>query len=60
MGNDFQDYKEHYQDTASLWFGKYKDIPIKDVPKNYLIWVKNAFSGHVLKHRKLLSNATTG
>lgn len=42
MGNDFQDYKEHYQDTASLWFGKYKDIPIKDVPKNYLIWVKNS------------------
>ena len=42
MENDFQDYREHYQDTASLWFGKYKNIPIKDVPKSYLIWVKNS------------------
>ena len=42
MGNDFQDIKEFYSENASLWFGKYKNIPIKDVPQNYLYWVKNS------------------
>ena len=36
IGEAMQDYKVN----ATLWFGLHKGKPLKDVPKEYLKWVK--------------------
>ena len=41
MCSDIRDAMESYDNSASLWFGKYKDTPIKEVPIDYLLWIKS-------------------
>lgn len=40
--SDLSEYKEYYNNETSLWFGKYKDVPLKDVPENYLKWLQTS------------------
>jgi len=40
MGNDFRDATEAYQSNTTFWFGKYKGVPLSEIPKEYLVWLK--------------------
>ena len=40
MSSDLREYNENYAENASLWFGKYKGIPIKEIPVDYLVWLR--------------------
>ena len=40
MSNDFREATEYYQSNTTLWFGKYKGVPLSEIPKDYLVWLK--------------------
>jgi len=40
MASDFREVIEHYQLNTTLWFGKYKGVPLCEIPKEYLVWLK--------------------
>lgn len=52
-----------FEDTDTIWFGKYRDECIKDVPANYLLWWfdqnqqyqtnKQNLTGYMLNNQKL-------
>ena len=39
-GNDLREFMEDYKKNATFWFGKYKGVPMCEIPKDYLIWLK--------------------
>ena len=40
MENDFKEFRDNYRETATLWFGKYRGVPIAEIPVEYLKWLK--------------------
>ena len=40
MSSDFREATEYYQSNTSLWFGRHKGVPLSEVPKDYLVWLK--------------------
>lgn len=40
MSNDFREAFESYTESTILCFGKHKGVPLSDLPKDYLVWLK--------------------
>ena len=40
MSNDFREAFESYTESTTLWFGKHKGVPLSEIPKDYLVWLK--------------------
>lgn len=38
--SDIGEAMEAYYEKVSLWFGKYKNVPLREVPSDYLRWIK--------------------
>jgi hypothetical protein len=44
------------QEPDCLWFGKYKNVPIDDVPTDYLIWAVDNWEGERSTAYELVEN----
>lgn len=40
MSDDIREYTESILEKQTLWFGKYKNKPLEEVPKNYIDWLR--------------------
>lgn len=39
-GDWFREMRDDYNKTATLWFGKYKGVPMSEIPQQYLMWLR--------------------
>lgn len=40
MSSDIKEYTESILEKETLWFGKYKNKPLVDIPKSYIDWLR--------------------
>lgn len=40
MSSDIRDYTESMLKSQTLYFGKYKGVPLENIPKSYIDWLR--------------------
>lgn len=40
MSKDIKEYTKSILNKETLWFGKYKNKPLNEIPKNYIDWLR--------------------